>query len=341
MLLGLALPAAACTTFCIRGADGPVFGRNYDYGFGDGAVLVNPRGMEKRSLVEAGAAHWTSRFGSLTFNQYGRDNPMGGVNERGLVVELMWLDETRYPEPDSRPVVATLEYIQYLLDNYATVEEALEGSQRIRIGTRTPLHYLVADGTGDVATIEFLNGRRVVHRGEALPYPVLANSTYEKSLEHLKGRQAQGAAGPDFTQGSLDRFARAAQRVAALERDKAARLVEQSFAILDEVKQASHTRWQIVYDLPRKSVHWRTHLNGDLRSVRLDTLDFACGSARILDIDQGRGDVSTALAPYSPQANERMMLTAFAKSPQFGWSPDRAKAEAHRIETTRRCSRTG
>ena len=318
-----------------------MFGRNYDYGFGDGAVLLNPRGMQKRSLVDKSPAHWTSRYGSLTFNQYGRDNPMGGVNERGLVVELMWLDETRYPEPDSRPAVATLEYIQYLLDNYATVEEALEGSKRIRIGTRTPLHYLVADKSGDVATIEFLEGRRVVHRGDTLPNPVLANSTYEKSLEHLKGRQSQGAAGPAFTSGSLDRFAQAAQRVAALERDKATQLVEKSFGILDEVKQSSHTKWQVVYDLPRGTVHWRTSANSERRAIRFDALDFACGNARILDIDEGRGDVTAALAPYSPQANERMMLTAFAKSPQFGWTPDRARAEAHRIETTRRCTRTG
>jgi hypothetical protein len=319
-----------------------VFGRNYDYGFGDGAVLVNPRGMEKRSLVESSPAHWTARFGSLTFNQYGRDNPMGGVNERGLVVELMWLDETKYPAPDSRPAVATLEYIQYLLDNYATVEEALEGSKRIRIGTRTPLHYLIADKAGDVATIEFLAGRRVVHRGETLPHPVLANSTYEDSLGHLKGRIAKGAAGPDFTSGSLDRFAKAAQRVAALEATKAKELVEHSFGILDEVKQGSHTRWQIVYDLPRNTVHWRTHANGARRAIRLDALDFTCGSgARLLDIDQGRGDLTAALDTYTPQANERMMLTAFAKSPQFGWTPEMARAEAHRIETTRRCTRTG
>src|SRR5688572_1406395 len=99
-----ATAADACTTFCTRG----LFGRNYDFEIGDGMVVVNKRGMRKQSNT-AVPASWTSRFGSVTFNQYGRDNPTGGMNEQGLVVELMWLDGTRYPRPDARPEVGTLE----------------------------------------------------------------------------------------------------------------------------------------------------------------------------------------------------------------------------------------
>ena len=42
-------------------------------------------------MIERQPARWTSKFGSVTFNQYGKDNPMGGVNERGLVIEVMEL----------------------------------------------------------------------------------------------------------------------------------------------------------------------------------------------------------------------------------------------------------
>ena len=67
---------------------------------------------------------WTSRFGSLTFNQYGREFPSGGINEKGLVVELMWLDDTRYPAPDGRGELPTLQWIQYQLDTAANVDDA-------------------------------------------------------------------------------------------------------------------------------------------------------------------------------------------------------------------------
>ena len=99
------------------GARRPAFGRNYDFEFGDALVVINPRGLRSDADV-AGAgpkARWVARHGSLTFNQYGVGFPTGGVNEAGLVVELMWLEGTRYPETDARPALSTLEFIQYLL----------------------------------------------------------------------------------------------------------------------------------------------------------------------------------------------------------------------------------
>ena len=71
----------ACTTFCTRG----VFGRSYDFEIGYGMVIVNKRGVSRESEI-GGGAKWTSRHGSVTFNQFGRDNPTGWMNEKGLVV---------------------------------------------------------------------------------------------------------------------------------------------------------------------------------------------------------------------------------------------------------------
>ncbi|MGH9868870.1 MAG: hypothetical protein ACREAA_11985 [Candidatus Polarisedimenticolia bacterium] len=114
-LAALLLPreASACTTFCLVRGSEAVFGRNYDFEIGDGMVLVNQRGLSKTSLRKGRPASWVSAFGSVTFNQFGRDYPMGGMNEKGLVVELMWLDEARYPPADGRPEVRVLEWIQY------------------------------------------------------------------------------------------------------------------------------------------------------------------------------------------------------------------------------------
>ena len=98
-------------------------------------VLVNPRGVAKTSVLERSPASWVARYGSVAFNQYGKDSPAGGVNEKGLVVEVMDLDETRYPPPDSRPAVGPLEWVQHLLDTSASVDEALRAAKRVRIGT--------------------------------------------------------------------------------------------------------------------------------------------------------------------------------------------------------------
>src|SRR5438477_4854789 len=94
-LLG-ALPARCCTTFLLQGTGALYFGRNLDWYWEDGIVVVNPRNLQKAAFVLPGntPAKWASRYGSVTFNQFGREMPFGGMNEAGLVVENMWLDET-------------------------------------------------------------------------------------------------------------------------------------------------------------------------------------------------------------------------------------------------------
>src|SRR5436305_3006577 len=84
-------PALACTTFCLKNRGEVLFGGNYDWDIGDGLVFVNKRGVAKTAadVDSPNPAKWVSEYGSVTFNQYGRENPMGGMNEAGLVVEVM------------------------------------------------------------------------------------------------------------------------------------------------------------------------------------------------------------------------------------------------------------
>jgi choloylglycine hydrolase len=180
----------ACTTFFINKNGQMVFGRNYDWVTDAGIVCTNLKGLSKISMkTENGETiGWVSKYGSITFNQYGKEFPTGGMNEKGLVVELMWLDETKYPAADNRPAIGVLQWIQYQLDNCITIDEIIETDKKLRVsptGT-TPLHYLVADANGKVATIEFLNGKMVVHKGSDLSFPVLTNNTYDESVKVVK-----------------------------------------------------------------------------------------------------------------------------------------------------------
>src|SRR5688572_225451 len=176
LLACCAQAANSCSTFFIHHNGQMMFGRNYDWVAGTGLLCTNHRGMSKTGFkVEDGEqVKWVSKYGSLTFNQYGKEFPTGGMNEKGLVVELMWLDETVYPKKDQRPALNVLQWVQYQLDNAATVAEVIASDKLVRITREgTPLHYLVADAGGNVATIEFLNGRMVTHSGSNLPMPVL------------------------------------------------------------------------------------------------------------------------------------------------------------------------
>jgi choloylglycine hydrolase len=295
----------ACTTFCVTSDGQVLFGRNYDFDFGRGVLLVNPRGLHKTGMQPQGP-RWTARHGSLTFNQFGRDQPMGGMNEAGLVVELMWHDQAQYPAADSRAPVGVLEWIQYQLDTAATVDDVLKSDRRVRISGQTPLHYLVSDAAGQAATIEFLNGSLHARTGATLAARVLANDTYDKELDGWRRRQGTRAGGPS----SQARFARAADAVASFHATTPSDAIDRAFAILADVAQ-SNTRWSIVYDQTARAVRFRTDTHAPIRHLALSRIDFTCrAGARGLDLNARlQGDVAAALEPYT-QAKNRALIEA-------------------------------
>jgi choloylglycine hydrolase len=309
--------AAACTTFCLKGGGEILFGKNYDWMVGDGLLFVNKRGVAKTAVGEsamaANTAKWTSKYGSVTFNQYGRENPSGGMNEAGLVIELMWLDDTQWAAQDERPVVGTLEWIQYQLDSSATVDEVIKNVELVRIASEVKIHYLVNDKAGNSATIEFLNGSLAATRGEQLPVSVLANDTYAKSVSYSK------AAARAVSQSSLDRFTRAAKSTREFEAKPKTEqeAVDHAFRTLADVAQTGYTHWSIVYDQKRAKIHFRTKQSPAIKTVDTAAFDYSCGSpVKLFDINSAdAGDVTARFADYSRAANRELIERAFTGTP--------------------------
>lgn len=285
-----------------------VFGRNYDWVSGSGMVCTNQRGLQKTSLPtgDGSTITWVSAYGSITFNQWGKEFPMGGMNERGLVVELMWLSETQYPKPDTRPAVGCLQWIQYQLDRSATIDEVIATDAVLRIASTgtAPLHYLIADASGNAAVIEFLNGRMVVHKDADLPAAALTNSIYEESLVKTARNTA-----PSFADGSLERFATACSMVSRFEKeDSKVPVVDYAFDILHTVAQP-HTQWSIVYDLKNKKIHFRSNDFRQVKVVEFSAFDFSCNTkSEMFPINQKLyGNVSDLFQPFTAVANRTVL----------------------------------
>jgi len=312
LLVDSACPA--CTAFSLEGKRTVLSAKNYDWEVEAGQVVVNPRGLQKRAAASENPAVWTSRFGSVTFNQYGREFPCGGVNENGLVIEVLWLEETVYPADDARPAVSPLQWLQYLLDNCASVEEALAAQEKIRIpaGTSVPLHFFLCDESGSCAAVEFLEGETVVHTGKDLPTRVLTNHTYDVSRRFLMEHAGFGGSRlPAEGFRSKDRFVRTS---AALAERKAAGgpSVDEAFAILDGVA-SEQTMWSIVYDLGGKRLYFRTHSFGAIREVDMNVFDFSCSApALVLDMsDSLSGPVNGSFVTYTTEANRELIREAY------------------------------
>jgi penicillin V acylase-like amidase (Ntn superfamily) len=307
-----------CTTFCLDHDDDCVCGKNYDWMVSEGLVMVNKRKVAKTAIQgdqpELNPASWISKYGSVTFNQYGRELPMGGMNETGLVVESMMLEETQYPSPDSRPALFSLQWIQYQLDNFQTVPEVLAGFNTIRIRASggPGVHFLVCDKNKNSAAIEFIDGKLVCHTQNDMPIKTLTNSPYAASISFWNRKTRPSV----DNYGSIGRFVRAADLVKNYDRQTAASRVDYGFDILKDTSQMS-TLWRIVYDQKDLIIYFRSAANFSTRRIDLKLLDFSCKTpVLVLDINGPlSGEVTSKLMDYTPQINRHLINNAFSKTP--------------------------
>jgi choloylglycine hydrolase len=315
LLLLAARPALPCSAFLLDAPSGPLVAKGYDWSDERGQVVANKRGVDKRALVVAPGdlpAAWRSRFASLTFNQYGRELPNGGLNEAGLVVEVLMLPASAFGAPDGRPVVTELGLVQYLLDQAASTGEAVALARKVRVApVYAKVHYLVCDAAASCAALELLHGELVVSTGASMPARVLTNGPYGAAAATL------ARAGPDRAraasgQGSGDRFLRLASRTAAP--SSTAAPVEEALSILDSVRFPGSTQWQIVYEPRSRRVHFRTRSRPALKTVSLAAFPPACSEpVMALDLEsRAAGEVAGAFLPWDDAVNRALVRATAA-----------------------------
>jgi len=284
----------ACTTFVINDSTNLVYGRNFDWDLGSGLIFLNKRGLEKQAFVQPPniPAKWVSKYGSITFNQIGVDAPMGGMNEKGLVIAQMGLFESKFPENDDKEVVNELEWIQYQLDNSATLTEVIENNQKIRIlPVAVPVHYLICDSLGNIGIIEYINGELVIHQGDDISIPVCSNMIYEQSKSTMKSYKKFGGQKeiPTKWDNIPDIIAIANSMI--VDYEKSDDVIDYSFKILETVGFDTRTQWSIVFDIKNKMINFNTLNNKIIRPLALADFDFSCDSEiQILDIQQSNND---------------------------------------------------
>lgn len=89
-------------------------------------LYVFPRGIQRTGHNKEKTLNWTSKYGSVIAAGYDIGT-CDGMNEKGLVASLLVPAETIYSLPgDTRPAMGISIWTQYVLDNFATVREAVD-----------------------------------------------------------------------------------------------------------------------------------------------------------------------------------------------------------------------
>ena len=221
-------PVSACSrVLSAENGQAVIVGRNMDWMEDTGTGLwVLPRGIKRDGQAGNNSLKWTSKHGSIVTAMYtdsGQGTVFDGINEKGMMANLLWLSQSDYGTRDEKRQGLLIAYwAQYMLDNYSTVNEAVQAIEKDeyqlvtlefpslggKIMTAT-LHLSLADQTGDSAIIEYIAGKPVIHHDRR--YVVMTNDpTFEKQAENLKLYQEFGGDKPiPGTNSALDRFVRA------------------------------------------------------------------------------------------------------------------------------------
>lgn len=227
MLLPMSVQeASGCTRVTYVGDSAVVTGRTLDWRTPIPTNLyVYPRGVEKKSYNTDQSITWTSKYGSVV--SVGYDVGVNeGMNEKGLVCNLLYLPGTVFAkEGDPRPFMSTSLWAAYVLDNFATTEEAVAqlkldqfqiNAPAMPGGSPTTLHMAISDATGNSAIVEYVDGELKIYEGHQ--YQVLTNAPpYNEQMAIYDYWKTVGGMNMlPGTNRSQDRFTRASFYVGIL-----------------------------------------------------------------------------------------------------------------------------
>ncbi|MBB3698198.1 linear amide C-N hydrolase [Flammeovirga yaeyamensis] len=290
------------------------------------SLWIYPRGMKKDGGVGENPIHWTSKYGSIATSFYNA-GAADGMNEAGLTANILYLAESNYGDvaTSTKPTLSVGAWGQYFLDNFATVEEAVEAMQDVPFIISAPMlpngrgatvHLSISDRSGDSAILEFLDGELVINHSRE--YRVMTNSPiYSEQIAIDKYWKLIG--GSKMLPGTInaaDRFVRLSYALESspkyTDHDMAtASVMSQMRAIgvplgMEDPDRPniSATLWRTISDNQTNRYYFESALKPSIFWVDLDKVDFSENAeVKALDCDTDAiyaGEVSKHFTKATP-----------------------------------------
>jgi choloylglycine hydrolase len=365
MSLVLAPAAGACSRVTWLGPNDTVItGRSMDwpYSFHSHLYAV-PAGSTQDGAGGVNSLTWTRKYGAIEVA--GTTDPSGpidgvfdGMNEKGLVANLLYLGESDFgPAPtDNRPRLSFAGWVDYVLTTFSTVNEVVDAFADPAIyivpinfgpgnAAHPTVHLSVTDPSGDSAIIEYLDGKPVIHHGRQ--FQVMTNSpTYDEQLK-LNAKWDDVDKNKDLP-GSIqsqDRFVRASYYLSKLPQTTDERqAVAGVFSVMRNVSvpwgvgdpehpNLSPTYWRSVADSTNKIYYFESALSPNIVWVNLNNINFRPGSGvRAVAVEENYsiiGNIDNALKPAEPI---KFLAPTVANTVQPGVTPPATTSAAPEMQ---------
>ena len=328
----------ACSRAVYLGPEGTIITvRSMDWASDLGTNLwAFPRGMSRDGAAGPRSIRWTSKYGSVVAAAF-EIATADGMNEKGLVANLLYLAESDYPKQprdSAQQSMSISAWSQYVLDNYATVAEAVAELQReafFVVPVKTPdghegtVHMAISDPTGDSAIFEYVGGQLVIHHGRQ--YQVMTNSpTYDQQLALADyWQQIGGTTMLPGTNRAADRFVRASFYINAIPKTADSKeAVASAFSVIRNVStplgistpgqpNIASTLWRTVSDHKNRRYFYESARSPNVFWVALGDMDFTASKpTKRLVLTSGAVYAGNA-APHFQPAEPFKFLDAVVK----------------------------
>lgn len=320
----------ACSRIVYNGLNGYVItARSMDW---EQDIMPNlwilPRGIERNGQAGEYSAKWNAKYGSVV-NTAWDIATSDGMNEKGLVANLLWLVESKYPERDAsgkvKPLAISL-WAQFVLDNFATVNEAVEFFKKGEVMVLTDfiagsneyatMHLSISDASGDNAIFEYIDGKLDIHHSR--DYTVMTNSPPFKEQLTLYSywKNIPGTIMLPGTNKAPDRFVRGTFYINSIPKTDDTRLAVSSvFSVIRNISvplgfttpnepNISSTRWRSVSDQKNLVYYFETATTPNTFWVDFSKVDFSEGkSVKKLGLSENQtyaGDASGMFTDSAP-----------------------------------------
>ena len=239
-------PIFSCSCFSALGDPQQIlFGRNFDWYDHSALILFTdpPGGYASVSMVDISYLGYDRQHSPLDDPQAlvrAPYLPFDGMNEHGLAVGMMAISHAEGGVDKEKITLDELELIRLMLDYARDVPEALKLLEKYNVDFgSSPVHYLLADASGNSGVVEFLAG---------VPVVVRTNQSWQVATNFLISEEK-----PDGANSSCFRYNHLARTL----NDTGGKLnMREGMELLQDVSQRGETatRWSIIYDLSNKSV---------------------------------------------------------------------------------------
>lgn len=296
--------AYPCSSFVLKNGNTILLGKNFDWTFDQGYIIKNIKNTQKTAYFTHNGtpASWISKYGSITFNQNGKEMPYGGMNEKGLVVEMLWLEDTRFNISETKTYVNELEWIQYQLDNFHTVDEVIANVESLKIyPIKGKVHYILVDTYGQSVIIEYLEGSPKIYRKEANACQAITNKSVVYSEKYINNLQDT----PKKNISEIYRYHQLEKQIKKLQNptDFSEKTAFQMLKSVSIPKGSFKTVWSIVYNVENRSIFFFSASQRKVKQINLNNIDFA-QDVRYFTINQDKEIVLDGkLELFNEQAN--------------------------------------